>query len=175
MAGKSNRSPNSLAGHRSKGNLLQLMAPSQPPPAPVEGWLEVTKQDWVAFWSSGVAGQVDRAVDLAKLIEMFTLHNEVRELREERVLVENTWRTLLETEPFIAGSKGQDRLNPLLSQLQGRISQLESGLNWRLTRLDRFWQSFGVGPLDRVRLGWSMAEGIGAAERMRRILNDGLH
>jgi hypothetical protein len=174
MASKSNRSPNALVGNRGKGNLLQLVRPAAAPPEPLKEWRVATRDEWLAFWQSAVAGQVDRDADLPALVELFTLQNEIRQVRDERVELRRMVRRLWREQPLMTGSMGQERSNPLVSQLLTRLGQLESSLNWHLTQANRLREDFGMGPLKRVRLGWSIAEGMGAAERVRSILNAGL-
>jgi len=168
------KQPNSLAGHRSKGHLLELVRPAAPAPEPQKEWRAATKDEWSLFWLSAVAGQVDREADLPALVELFTLQNEIRQVRDERIEVRRMVRRLWREEPFTEGSQGQQRANPLVSQLLTRLGQLDTSLNWHLTQANRLREDFGMGPLKRFRLGWSIAEGVGAFERMKRILNAGL-
>jgi P27 family predicted phage terminase small subunit len=98
-------------------------------------WLAQTKERWVSFWGSSIAGVTERDTDLPALTRLFGYYDELerstRALRQQR---------------FVEGSQGQPRLNPAakyIGELEGSIRQLE----------DRF----GLTPKARLGLGVDFA------------------
>ena len=86
------------------------------PDIPNKRWLKVTKDGWVAFWDSDLAGGM-RPKDVAALTRLFNARN-----LHERMA------RMVDKNPLIAGAAGQAVLNPaanLMTKLQGEIRQLE--------------------------------------------------
>jgi hypothetical protein len=109
--------------------------PAKEPPAAPRGLLTSSKRDWTAFWASDVATIVQDS-DLPALERLWLL-------RDERKRFARVFRD----SPFVAGSKGQQRLNPAASwiaTLDPEIRALE----------DRF----GLSPLGRSRLGLTFSQ-----------------
>lgn len=108
-------------------------APSPPPP---EAWgggpLGVYACDrWRSFWKSSVAGLVDLDADLDALNEWICAIDERARVAPE-----------IAADLLTSGSKGQQRLNPLVSYVQ----QLNRAI-------ERAEEGFGMTPLARMRLG----------------------
>jgi phage terminase small subunit len=108
------------------------------PPA-LGKWLASTKRRWGTYWASDVAGIVDVKSDLPALERLFSHYDELE--RGQRVF---------RRQRFVAGHRGQPRLNPLakyLADLESAARALE----------DRF----GLTPKARLQLGVE----FGAAHR----------
>ena len=142
--------PPKHGGRRSSSSskALELAPAPTATPDPPAGLLKKTRDQWVAFWSSDVAGVVASATDMPALERLFTLYDE-----RER------YSRAVKKSPLVTGSKGQMVLNPLSRQvgaLDPEIRQLE----------DRF----GLTPMARLKLGIK----LGAARRTLDDLNDSL-
>lgn len=148
MPGAKRKAPNATAGHRNTSPIKLVPRSDPPPPAP-RGLLKPTRDDWELFWRSSVASQVDREADLPVLRRLFVMRDELD--RSERAYRRN---------PLIEGSMGQMVLNPAgkkVDTLRGQLTALE----------DRF----GLTPLARARLGWTLAEGATAGAKLQAFLN----
>ena len=108
-------------------------------PPPLGKWLVVTKDHWEAFWRSSLAQIVERDSDLPALTRLFSHYDELE--RAERAF---------RRKRFVAGHRGQPRLNPLAAH----IAQLESAARALEDR-------FGLTPKARLQLGVE----FGAAHR----------
>jgi P27 family predicted phage terminase small subunit len=120
------------AGHR-KTNVVRIdgmTGPVEVPKAPT-GLAAPIRKAWFAYWASDVARVADE-VDLPALTRLWRLYDDHHRTTAE----------MRKSERTVAGSKGQDRLHPLLthlSRLEVSISRLEG--------------QFGLTPASRLRLG----------------------
>jgi len=145
----SNRKPASKRQGRGTADAgLVPVVSSAPAPAADQSWREATVEQWVAFWRSGLASQVEPS-DVPALRRLFWLTDEIARCRDA---IEETGRV-------VAGSQGQPRPNPLYKQVQefqAEARQLE----------DRF----GLSPRARLQLGIA----LGAAHASLDALNERL-
>jgi len=125
-------------GSRDIGLVAVVGGAVEAPPA-LGKWLAVTKNRWEAFWRSDVAGIVDVNSDIPALERLFTHYDELE--RGQRAF---------RRQPFVAGHRGQPRLNPLAK----RQADLESAARALEDR-------FGMTPKARLQLGVE----FGAAHR----------
>lgn len=105
-------------------------------PRPPTGLLPSVAADWATFWSSPLAQAVLPATDGPAVTRLFQLRD-----ASERMT------RAIRKEPFVAGYKGQPRVNPLaafVTATNAEIRQLE----------DRF----GLTPMSRLRLGVTFGE-----------------
>lgn len=134
---------------RNKGHELRLIpGRSITPPDPPKRMLKATRESWADFWSSALAGSVDRATDLPG----------IRRLFEKRDEYDRAFRAF-KKERLVEGSKGQPVLNPMakvMNDFERSIIQLE----------DRY----GLSPKARAQLGIT----IGTAKRTLEDLNRNL-
>ena len=135
--------------HKTKDvGLVPLDQPASLRPSADPSWREPTLEQWVAFWSSPLAAQVEPS-DVPALRRLFWITDELGRMREA---LEVTGRV-------VEGSQGQPRPNPLykqISELQSEARQLE----------DRF----GLSPRSRLQLGIA----LGAAHASLDSLNERL-
>ena len=123
-----------VAGERQRRNRRQtaeLLPQNGAPPVPRKQWLKATKAVWAAYWSSPVAGAVDRRTDEPAVYRLFNLVD----------LADRAYRSY-ERQPFIKGSQGQKVVNPQATMMLRMYQEL---------RL--LGQELGVGPAARLRLG----------------------
>lgn len=116
--------------------LVAVSRAASPVPAADPSWRPEAVEQWRAFWSSPLAGQVAES-DHVALRRLWWLYDELDRLRE----------AIDETGRVVPGSQGQLRPNPLFKQceaFQAEARQLE----------DRF----GLSPLARLRLGITFAD-----------------
>lgn len=120
---------------------------TEPPPDPPDGLLERTKEIWECFWTSPVAGLIDRTSDLPALGRLFTLYDDA-----------DRFRMSIRESAMIKGAKGQMVRNPFVKDLkdtQTAILHLE----------DRF----GLSPRARLGLNLSLTT---AAKTMAELNED---
>jgi len=145
----SNRKPAAKRQGRGTADVGLVQSGSGAPvPSADQSWRESTVEQWVAFWRSGLASQVEPS-DLPALRRLYWLTDEIARCREA---IEETGRV-------VAGSQGQPRPNPLykqVSEFQAEARQLE----------DRF----GLSPRARLQLGIA----LGAAHASLDALNERL-
>ncbi len=94
--------------------------PAPKGPKPDRYWLVQTKKQWVDFWQSKVAGEINLALDQAAVFRLFSLYDER----------ERCYR-LYRKERMVEGSRKQPIINPLgrvLGQLDNQIRQMEDRL-----------------------------------------------
>ena len=154
MTGRRQKSPDRLADRRpsrlqsvSRVEDLEVREIPVPPPPPAwdGGRLGAyALACWESFWRSPVAGVVDLDADLDALNEWVCAI-------DERVRI----APLIAAELVTEGSKGQQRLNPLIGYAQ------------QLTRtIARAEEAFGMNPQARMRLGVRAATAGDVLERM---------
>lgn len=151
MAGKRQKQPSDLQGHRAKPE-TRALAPEgnagRRIPAAPKDWHPVAKKAWRQFWSSSLPQVLDVQAD-DEAIRRWGFCLSEREKLE----------VLLAKEPTVRGSTGQQVRNPLFDVLKERNREIE-----------RFRELFGMSPLHRMRLGitWDQAdEARGRMERRR--------
>lgn len=112
-------------------------------PAPNAEWPAPIVEAWRAYWDSDLAATV-LPTDLLALRRLYGLYTRLEKATH-----------VLEAEPWVEGSKGQRRRNPVeatFTPLMAEIRQLE----------DRF----GLSPLARLRLGVTLGEAARSLEDM---------
>lgn len=115
-------------------SIVAAVAESDEPPRP-RGLLKVSRTWWSMFWASPLSKAVE-PTDVPALERLVTL----RDQRERALRV-------VRRVPFVKGSTGQDRLNPLydvIKSADAEIRQLE----------DRF----GMSPKSRMALGLAVGQ-----------------
>lgn len=116
-------------------------------PAPPDGWLDTTLQDWRVFWESPTS-RVVSAESRPALIRLFRMRDdwerEYASFKEARL---------------VKGSVGQVRLNPLA----GHLLALE-------TAMGRLEDQFGLTPLSASRLGIAFFEAQKSLEELNRAI-----
>ncbi|HET8627392.1 MAG TPA: P27 family phage terminase small subunit [Thermomicrobiales bacterium] len=137
VAGKRQKAPSRLVGHRQAAPLTVVtpgLAPA--PPAPPKGLTKTARLAWESFFASPIAAAVDIRTDGPALLRWAKALG-----RHERVARD------FAKQPTVAGSTGQTVLNPLHGELV------------RLTReIERAEEHFGMTPLARMRLGVAIGE-----------------
>jgi P27 family predicted phage terminase small subunit len=106
--------------------------------------LKVTREAWVAFWSTEPLAALVMPADRSALDRLFRMYD-MRE-RMERMVAR---------QPFMEGSTGQPVVNPAakeVASLDGRILALE----------DRF----GITPMARLKLGIAFGEASRSLDRL---------
>src|SRR5689334_16117561 len=122
MAGKSQKHPASLQGHRPQRQMITLAPQTNTAPTAPSGLLPSAEHAWDAFWRSGVSQIVDRDADMDALEDWIWLVSERDRLRP-----------LVQAEPLVLGSMGQMVENPL-SKTIDRYSK----------RIERYREQFGM-------------------------------
>lgn len=112
-------------------SLTLLPAEQLEVPDPPANLLKKARETWAAFWRSDVARAVQPS-DHRRLFRWIEAVDQLERLREQ----------LKKQGMFTEGSKGQPRLNPLLSELR----YLEGVI-------DKVEEQFGMTPQARLRLG----------------------
>jgi hypothetical protein len=87
--------------------LVDVPERSRRMPTPPRGLSAESRETWRSFWSSDVAHAVDRASDMAGIRRWIRT---VDEYEQVSAAIRQT--------PFVTGSMGQQRLNPLASTLR---------------------------------------------------------
>src|SRR5207245_8398909 len=93
--------------------------------------LAVGRKRWRAYWESGLAQAVDRAVDMARIERWILTSDECEKVS-----------ATLKRVPLVKGSTGQPAMNPLLSYLSVLLAELRAAET-----------ELGMTPLPRQRLG----------------------
>lgn len=118
-------------------------------PDPPKGIKAAAKRRWAAYWASPVARAVDLGADLYVVERWIRLVDELE-----------TVYPVFKRERVVDGSMGQPTLNPLakyIQDLQGQMAKLEAQL--------------GIGPMSRLRLGLTLAEGRMTADKLNEQLD----
>jgi len=94
-----------------------------PPPEPTPRWIASVQEDWLAVWSHPVMAAVDRTLHERQLRRLFDLYH------QREILT-----AIVEAQPVVDGSQGQERPNPMwarLGQVESELLALEdrNGLN----------------------------------------------
>lgn len=148
MAGKRQKHPSTLQGHRPRPNLVALPALRRLPAPPLprlpdaQTWHRLTRARWREMWAGDVAGTWDRKGELGPLYRYILTFDRWLQYDE-----------LVRKAPIVKGSMGQLRENPLATRL--------SVLN---AELGRFEEKYGLTPSDRMRLGIELG---GAAQGLK--------
>ena len=164
MVGRPRKPPNAIAGHRAKVPRLPaasssatapaLPAPGQSDdgdgiPAYPRGILKHSREIWVRFWRSELAGKVDRQGG------MYRVERWIRYVDE----LERAWR-LYRQARFVPGSMGQTRVNTVwrvIQDCEANIVKAEDQL--------------GMTPLARARLGLTIGEAALTVDELNRRMN----
>lgn len=126
----SHRKPPERRQRRNKPRSVSL-APRGAQPIPEPGnWLQPTREAWSTFWRDGVA-QVVQSADEPSLRRLFELYDSRARL----------WAAFTKR-PYVEGSRGQPRLNPL--------GPFCLALDAQIQRIER---AFGITPAARAALG----------------------
>ena len=141
------RKPAARRQRRNKPNLVLLDRGAKKVSlhAAPKGLLQETRASWQVFWGSPLARIVEDT-DLPALRRLFLLYDEHA----------RCWRAF-RTKRFVAGSRGQPRLNPLaqfVCALASEIRQLE--------------KMFGFSPRARLQLGLTYGEAQRSLEDLAR-------
>jgi hypothetical protein len=140
--------PGQALGHRRHDFVVLDGGQTAPAiPRPPGGLLVATERRWDAFWRSGVSQVIDLDADMPRL------HRWIRD-SDEFTRVD---REIRRVGRLVVGSMGQPVLNPLY----GLLRELDD-------RLRRAEAAFGMTPMDRLRLGLTLAETKLAEQRVRK-------
>lgn len=153
MANARQKDPALLANRRGgRGRGLEVVArgPEFIAPKPPPGMRAMGRAAWQAFWQSDVSAAVDMNADGVELAHWARCVDERDHL----------WR-IVQKAPLIKGSHGQLMTNPLVR----RIRELTADI-------DRVSDRFGMSPLSRFRLQFTVSEAGKSANELLRMLSE---
>lgn len=153
MAGARQKDPSLLAnrrGGRGRGLSVVTRDDTFKPPSVPAGISTPGKKAWEAFWRSDVSAAVDIDADSTEL-------NHWVRCVDER---ERLW-VIVKKAPLVKGSHGQLMANPL----SRRIRDLTQDI-------DRISDRFGMNPMARFRLQFTVSEAGKSANELLRMLTE---
>lgn len=139
MAGKRQKPPELLQGHRAHGTstVLPKLGPDvRKVPAAPRGLHPEARKAWLAYWRSSVSWVVDLDADGPSIRRWAICLSEREKLTAK---VQET--------PFVGGSMGQPVINPLVTLIQQYAKEIA-----------RLEEHFGMTPLAQMRLGIAITE-----------------
>lgn len=114
-----------------------LVAEIPAPPSAPANLLKTTRDRWVAYWSSPVAGLADPVSDLPALERLYRLYDDL----------ERSHRAVRATGHMVEGSKGQTVMNPLLRHMQTEMAEIR-----------QLEDRFGLSPRARLGLNFTLGQ-----------------
>ena len=151
MAGQRQKPVQNLAfrrGGRGREVTIPTHSPLEEAPAPPPRLTRAVAEHWEAYWSDPISRLVTEAT-------VYDVRRYFSALAERERLERKAGKA-----PIVAGSAGQDTLNPLYDRIE------------ELTReIEKYRQELGILPLARMRLGVATGHARSALEEFRERLN----
>ena len=130
-------------GNSTSPDLRPVDDPIEEMPPPDPAWGECTCGEWETYWRSGVSS-VCAETDMPTLRRLFSC-------RDLRAKAEAAYRA----EPFVEGSVGQVRLNPMAQEMHHLDKEI-----------DVLERQFGLGSHNRVSLGLSSMTAVRSIDQI---------